>query len=99
MVPGLKHNYLMSEIKFADAKYITILNEDEVNIYDGKTAKITISEEAVLRGWRFKGTGLQRISLKKTVKNVNTDTLLINRSDTNNSIKNVYEMAITQKNI
>ena len=52
MVLGLKHNYLMSAIKFIDEKYISILYEYKVNIYDDETTKITLSEDALLRGWR-----------------------------------------------
>ena len=44
-VPRLNHNTLLIARKFTDAKYTTILNEYEGNIYDGKTTKITISEK------------------------------------------------------
>ena len=99
MVPGLKHNSLMNASKSADEKYMTILTEYEVNIYCGKTTNKTVSEEAVLRGWRYKDTGLQRILIKKVVKNVNTETLLIKITDPKNAINNVYGPARTYETI
>ena len=68
IVIGLNHNSLMSARKFTDEKYITILTEYEVNIYDDKTTNITISEEALVKGWRCKDTWLWRILLKNSVK-------------------------------
>ena len=81
MVTGLKYNLLISARKFAGAKYITILTEDEFNIYDGKTTNIIVSEEELLRGWRCKDAGLWIIILNKAVKNGITNTLLINIID------------------
>ena len=52
MVPALADNSLLSGEKFADAGYMSILDGNEVNLYDGKSVKITVSEEAVLKGWR-----------------------------------------------
>ena len=51
MVPMLAEYTLLSASKFADANYISIYDKNEVNIYDARTAKITVSEEAVLQGW------------------------------------------------
>ena len=52
IVPGLANQSLLSEEKFAKAGYVSICDDAEVNIYDGRTFKITVSEEAVLKGWR-----------------------------------------------
>ena len=41
MVPGIKHN-LLSMNQFAEAKYITIFDEDQVNIYDAINTEVTV---------------------------------------------------------
>jgi len=51
IVPSLVENSLLSTSKFAAAGYTTIYDENEVNFYDTKTTKITVSAEAVLKGW------------------------------------------------
>ena len=56
IVPGLAYQYLLSGKKFAKAGYVSICDDAEVNIYDGRTVKITVSEEAVLKGWRYPRT-------------------------------------------
>ena len=50
MVPALTDQSLLSGGKFAEAGYISICDGEEVNIYDGRTARIEVSEAAVLRG-------------------------------------------------
>ena len=55
-----------------------ICDDAEVNIYDGRTVKITVSEEAVLKGWWCPRTRMWRIPLKHTVRNEQTDTLILN---------------------
>ena len=52
IVPGV-HSTMISGVKFADADYVTILDKEGINIYDGKTTKITISEKAVLSGYHI----------------------------------------------
>ena len=58
MVPDLFQNTLLSSIKLPDAYYISIYDGDEVNIYDGRTTRIRVSEKAVLKGWRCTATKL-----------------------------------------
>ena len=50
ILPDLVHHTLLSDRKFSD--YISIYDGNEANIYDGKTAKIQISEAEVLKGWQ-----------------------------------------------
>ena len=50
MFPTLADQYLLSGNKFAQAGYVTICDNQEVNIYDGRTAKIIVSEKAVPKG-------------------------------------------------
>ena len=49
MVPGIKHN-LLSMNQFAEVKYITIFDDDEVNIYDATNTEVKVSRGSVLRG-------------------------------------------------
>ena len=63
IVPVLSNQYLLSRGKFAEAAYVSVCDGDEVNIYDGRTATITVSEEAFLKGWRYPHTILWRIPL------------------------------------
>ena len=47
---GLADQSLLSGGNVAKAGYVSICDDAEVNIYDGRTVKITVSEEAVLKG-------------------------------------------------
>ena len=76
MVPELADNSLLSWGKFADAGYVSICNRSEVNVYNKRTVKITVSEEAVLKGFRCPTTGMWRIPLQNKITNINTQTLL-----------------------
>ena len=101
IVPGISTASLISTSKFADANYITIFDEEEVNIYDANNTEITVSRGAILKGWRMKDTGLWRVPLVKNVKNLNTDTVIINKTPSEllsnrpppkEAINNVYEL-------
>ena len=52
MVPALANKSLLRGGKFVEAIYVSVCDVEEVNIYDGHTVKITVSEKAVLAGWR-----------------------------------------------
>ena len=78
IVLALAHQSLLSGGQFTDSGYISICDGDEVNIYDEKTANITVSEKTVLKGWRCPTTKLWRIPLQESISNANTDTLLLN---------------------
>jgi hypothetical protein len=104
IMPGVSQNSLLSTVKFADANYITIFDNDEVNIYDANNTIITVTKGAILRGWRDTKTNLWRIPLVRMVRNLNTDTvlsnrppseLLLNRPDPAEAVHSVYEL-ITQ---
>jgi hypothetical protein len=70
-------NSLLSTSKVVDADYIAIYDKEEINFYDAKTTKITILEEAVLKGWQCPAAGLWRLPLVENTMNLNTDTLLL----------------------
>jgi hypothetical protein len=54
-----------------------LYDKEEVNFYDPKTTKITVSEEAVLKGWLCLAAGLWQLPLVKNPVSLNTDTLLL----------------------
>ena len=75
MVPGIDDQSLLSGSKFSDAGYISVCDDKEVNIYDGRTARILVSEKVVLKGWKCPRTKLWRVPLQPCVTNLNTHTL------------------------
>ena len=69
--PTLADQSPLSWNKFAKAGYVSICDDSEVNIYDGCTVKIVISEAAVLKGWRCRRTKMWRVPLQPNVTNLN----------------------------
>ena len=78
MVPELAKQSLLSGGKFEEAGYLSVCNLGEVNIYDGQTATITVSEDAVLKGWRSPCKKIWLIPLRVQVKDLNMHTLILN---------------------
>ena len=76
-----------------------MLTPTEVLIYNCDNLKLTVSNEAVLRGWRDKYTGLWEVPLKESVNNIGEDTILLNRSDPKEAMHNVYGLPSTEKTI
>ena len=68
IVSVLKHNSLMSVIKFVDASYITVLTPEEVLIYGGNEVKLRESGQAILTVRRCKTSGPWRVPLKPKVE-------------------------------
>jgi hypothetical protein len=50
IVPQVQ-NSLLSTSMVVNTDYIAIYDKEEVNFYNAKITKITVSEEAVLKGW------------------------------------------------
>ena len=75
--------------------YFAVYDEDEVNIYDGRKAKIIITEEAFLRGYRCPREKLWRIPLVKDVQNENIDTLIFNSKYQLQSLNKRYQVPTT----
>ena len=92
------HYMLLSGVNFVDAYYVTVLDKEGINVYDGKTTKIIIAEKAVL-SWYLREYGLWHIPLKKYIQNFNTDTLLIQRPSPNKAISHVFELPSTEEKI
>jgi hypothetical protein len=76
IVPGIKHDSLLSIPKFVNANYIAIFNKDKINIYDASKTNIANSCGTILQGWRCRQTNLRQVPLIRNVKNNNTDTVL-----------------------
>jgi hypothetical protein len=70
-------NSLLSTSKVVNADYVAIYDKEEVNFYNAKTTKITISEEAVLKGWQCPAAGSWQLPLVENPVNLNTNTLLL----------------------
>ena len=78
MVPALANQSLLSRDKFAEAGCVSVCDGYEVNIYNGCTVTITVSEDAVLKGWRCPRTKLWRIPFQAHVTDLIMHTLLLN---------------------
>ena len=63
MAPSLVDSSLLSTSKLAREGYITVYDRKEVNLYDGHTTNIIVSEEALLKGWRCPRSTLWNIPL------------------------------------
>ncbi len=101
ITPGVSQNSLLSTVKFADANYITIFDKDTVNIYNSDNTNITITKVLILRGWWDKNSNLWHIPLVCMVRNLNTDTILLNcppsefllnQPDPEEAVHSVYEL-------
>ena len=101
IVPSIETHSLLSTAKFAEAGYITVFDDKEVNIYDAQNTTLKVTKGAILRGWFDKTANLWRIPLIPVVLNNNTDTVLVNKQPTEflpgrtpviEAINNVYEL-------
>jgi hypothetical protein len=100
-VPTIVENSLLSIPKMAEAGYITVFDDEQVNIYDARNTKVLVTRKAILRGWYDKTTKLWRLPLVPIVINENTDTVLTTKPPTeflpkrppaNEAVHNVYEL-------
>ena len=95
VVPNIEHT-LLSGVKMAEAGYTAVYDKDEVNFYD-KTAKIQISEEAVLKGYRCPVSGLWRVALREQIEDEKVDTLILDSPCGTQSLNTLYEVPRTDK--
>jgi hypothetical protein len=95
IVPSLVGNSLLSTIKLVQAGYNAIYNDSEVNLYDSTTAKISVSEAAVLTGYVCPWTQLWHVPLVTTVRDENTDTLLLDHPRKHESLNTAYTVEST----
>ena len=80
MMPELTETTLVSAAKLAEAGYVSIFDDDEVNVYDTYNTVITVSRSEVLRGYKCPQSGLWRTPLTKNpitkMTNLNTETVI-----------------------
>ena len=98
MVLQLQHNSLISRGKFTDANYITVLTPTEVLIYDGKDTHISVTNKPILKGWRYKTTGLWRVPLQPSAPTPKYEVTSHNKTR-EDAISNVYELPSAEKSI
>jgi len=48
IIPSIESNSLLSTAKFSEAGYITVFDNEEVNIYDAHDTKLIVSRGAIL---------------------------------------------------
>ena len=97
MVPALANQSLLIGGKFSEAGYVSICDGNGVNISDGYTAKIIVSEPAVLKGWRCPKIKLWCVFLQANITNLNTDTIVLNGSTGHESLNSAYVVPPTAK--
>ena len=85
---------LLSGGKMAEAGYIAVYDNEEVNFYNN-TARIQISEEAVLKGYKCKQTKLWRVPLQDTIQDENADTLILDSPCGMHSLNTLYKVEQT----
>ena len=57
-MPDICKNSLISMAKFAEAGYITIFDDKEVNVYDAQNTKVIVTRQAIIKGWFDKKANL-----------------------------------------
>ena len=98
LVPGVQ-NTLVSGSNMSDDGYVTILDKNNVKIYDGNTTKLSTDREPVPQGYQCKQTGIWRISLTDKFSNENLDTNLVYCATIGEDIANVFELPYVEKKI
>ena len=88
---------MISTSKVVDADYIAVYDKHEVNFDDAKTTVITVSEEAVIKGWRCPNAGLWCVPLIEKPINLNTDTLLLDHPTKFQSKNQLYHVETTER--
>ena len=97
----------MSTNQFAKARYITIFDKEEVNIYNATNTEIRKTRGSVLRGWRLPNEGLWCIVIDENVpaeSNINEKTVKAKEPPSNllkiqppppsQSINNIYKLKV-----
>ncbi len=95
IVPSLVGNSLLSTAKMVKASYTAIYDDKEVNFYNTVTTKITVSADAILKGWQCPRAKLWCVPLVDNDRNENTDTLLLDHLHKHDCLNLLYEMEST----
>jgi hypothetical protein len=78
-----------------EAGYTAIYDDKEVNFYNTAITKITVSADAILKGWQCPWAKLWHVPLVDNVHNKNTDTLLLNHPHKHDCLNSLYEVEST----
>ena len=97
IVPALADQSLLSGEKIAKDGYISICDGNEVNIYDGWTARIEVSEALVLRGWHCSQTKPWRVPLQEHITNLSNQTLIRDGPTGTKFLNSLYSLPSTTK--
>ncbi len=101
IVPNIPTNLLISTAKFAEAGYINVFNDKEVNVYNASNTTVIVTRQAILKGWLDMDANLSCIPLNPIVLNNNTNTVLVRTLPTKflpdhppptKAVRNVYKL-------
>ncbi len=81
-VPTIAKNSLLSIPKAAEAGYITVFDNEEVNIYNARDTKVVMIGKAIVRGCYDKLATLWWVPLVPIILNKNTDTVFTSKPPT-----------------
>jgi hypothetical protein len=95
IVLSLVGNSLLSTVKMVETSYTAIYDDNKANFYDTTTTKITVFADAILKGWGCPQAKLWRVPLVDTVRNENTDTLLLDHPHKHDCLNLLYEVEST----
>lgn len=99
-IPSIRQT-LISGSKVADAGYVTVFDEEEVNVYEAEDVTIKSTAQSVLTGFRDKLTRLWRVPLAAKVSNKNTDTMLLGETQSKQIMDeiaaNVHDLPSTER--
>ena len=90
MVPALSGQSLLSGAKVSEARYISVCDSEKVNLYDRRTARIKVSEEAVPKGRFFPHTKMWIIPVKSQVADLNRQTLILDSPNITELLNPLY---------
>ena len=76
-----------------------MLDKKGAKIYNGEKAIIKVNEEAILKAYRCKRSGLWRIPLKSKIENENTDTVIWTRLEEQDYAAHVFELPSAKETI
>ncbi len=93
--PSLVGNSLLSTAKIIEAGYTVIYEDKEDNFYNTTTTKIMVSEDTILKGWQYPWAKLWHVPLVDTVRNENTDTLLLDHPHKHDCLNLLYKVEST----
>ena len=83
---------LLSGAKFDEAGYISVCDDDEVNLYDSRTSRIAVSGESVIKSWFCTHTKMWRIPLQAKVTELKRHTLVLDGLNRTESLNPLYEV-------